>query len=285
MATDDAELMDLIVGGSSRVAQRFMALSPDRDFIVADRPEITRWLAGDDASEFSRFVDGAATGVKHVHIFAAVTDPQADPELIESVNVRLPRLVLERANDAGYHVTTYGSALEALGPTTNRYLESKRRVASMVDEFARNGTDAFHIRFHTVYGTGTPQPHMFLGQIFTALVTNSSFNMTSGEQLREYHHVDDVVTAITLLNAHRTGSSATISHGMPVRLRDLATAIFASLDRSNLLNIGTVQSEQTDVYDSLGGETLELEGLHFREPIAGVVDCIRQALAAATQDN
>jgi nucleoside-diphosphate-sugar epimerase len=116
-------------------------------------------------------------------------------------------------------------------------------------------------------------------------MANSPFHMTSGEQLREYHHVDDVVTAISLLNTHRTGSSATISHGMPVRLKDLASEIFASCDRSELLHIGTVQSEQTDVYESLAGETLELEGLHFREPITGVVDYMHEALAASMRDN
>jgi len=285
LARDEPELVILIVGETSRVAQRFMALNPDQDFIVADRREISRWLAGDGPSEFNRFVKDSEKTPAHVHIFAAVTDPHAESELVESVNVRLPRLVLDGASEFGYGVTTYGSALEALGLTTNRYLESKRRLASMVDEFVRNGTDAFHIRFHTVYGAGTPQPHMFLGQIFSALVTNSPFNMTSGEQLREYHHVDDVVSAISLLNAHRNGSSATISHGMAVTLRDLANAIFASVDRSDLLHIGTVQSEPTDVYESIGGETLELEGLHFREPIAGVVDYIHQALAASTRDN
>jgi nucleoside-diphosphate-sugar epimerase len=285
MVRGDVGLMNLIVGGTSRVAQRFMALNPNEDFIVADRPEITRWLAGDNASEFNRFVQDARIFPEHVHIFAAVTNPQADPELVESVNVHLPRLVLERANDFGYQVTTYGSALEALGSNTNRYLETKRRLASLVDEFVRNGTDAFHIRFHTVYGAGSPQAHMFLGQILTALVTNTPFNMTSGTQLREYHHVDDVVSAISLSSSYRIGSSATISHRMPVQLRDLATAIFASVDRSDLLNIGTVQSEPTDVFESLGGETLELEGLHFREPIAGVVDYMHQALAASTRES
>lgn len=277
--------MNLIVGGTSRVAQRFMALNRDQAFVVADRPEITRWLAAGDTSKFNRFVEDMATRPKHVHIFAAVTDPHADPELVESVNLRLPQIVLERANDFGYQVTTYGSALEALGATANKYLETKRQLAAMVDEFVRGGTDAFHIRFHTVYGAGSPQPHMFLGQILTALVANTPFNMTSGEQLREYHHVDDVVSAILLLNSNRIGSSATISHGMPIQLRDLATAIFASVDRSDLLNIGTLQAEPTDVFESLGGETLELEGLHFREPISGVVDYMHQALAASTRES
>lgn len=262
-----------------------MAHGPHDDFVVANRREVEAWLGAHGTGNFERFVEELVTPLDDVHIFAAVTDPNAPIEIVESVNLALPEMILSSAAQFGFRVTTYGSALEALGPTANRYLETKRYLAAMVDDFARNGTDAFHIRFHTVYGSGVPQPHMFLGQILDALLSETPFNMTSGEQLREYHHVDDVVAAISILNDNRIGSSATISHGMPVRLRDLAEAIFSSFDRIDMLNIGTVSSEQTDVYESLVTETLGLEGIHFREPISGVVDYIQQAFAASTRQN
>lgn len=262
-----------------------MSLNSAEDFVIADRNDIESWVGDNGERALDKFLDSVGVAVDEIHIFAAVTNPAASATVVEAINLMMPKMVLDRATNRGFRVTTYGSALESLGPTKNAYLESKRRLAELVTEFARNGTDAFHIRFHTVYGAGFPQEHMFLGQIFSALVASRPFNMTSGEQLREYQHVDDVVAAISKLNQRRHGTSATISHGMPVRLRDLATAIFTHFDRADMLNIGTLDSEEIDVYQLLASQTLELDGINFREPISGVVDYLQCAVDAALQEN
>ena len=52
-----------------------------------------------------------------------------------------------------------------------------------------------HLHLHTLYG-GRPQAHMFLGQMIRALERGAEFAMSSGEQLREYHHVHDIAGAM-----------------------------------------------------------------------------------------
>ena len=86
---------------------------------------------------------------------------------------------------------------------------------------------AIHLHLHTLYG-GQPHPHMFLGQMIGALERGAEFHMTSGEQLREYHHAHDIAGAML---AGRDWESARepvhLSSGAPVRLADLARAVFA----------------------------------------------------------
>ena len=85
-----------------------------------------------------------------------------------------------------------------------------------------------HCRLHTLYG-GEPKDHMFLGQIVNAIRSNSVFSMSSGEQLREYHHVDDIAESLaTIVNSDWSLWSPIleINSGQPLKLLDLAMAIF-----------------------------------------------------------
>ena len=277
--------MQLIIGGSSRIAQRFIAANPREHFVVAGRQDIETWLADDGESAFERFVDSLPVVPNNVHLFAAVTDPRSNIDVVTAVNVALPGTVLDVAKSSRFAVTTYGTALESLGPSTNPYLESKRAVAALVDDAADSGVDAMHVRFHTVYGAGLPQPHMFLGQILDALVANKPFDMSSGEQLREYHHVDDLVEALNILSATRPSRWVTISHGMPVQLKALAESIFSSFDRTELLNIGAIDSAPNEVFQAREIPALELASVSFREPITGVVDYMHKVFALKSPEN
>ena len=75
---------------------------------------------------------------------------------------------------------------------------------------------------------------MFLGGIYHALKNNLPFPMTSGEQLREYHHILDEVNAIDFLVQEENDEVINLSHGDPVRLCDLAMNIFIVFERASL---------------------------------------------------
>lgn len=138
-----------------------------------------------------------------------------------------------------------------------------------------------HIRFHTVFGATTPQPHMFLGQILTSLLSGDDFRMSSGTQFREYQHVDDVVAAIGIVTSNRGSASATISHGNPIQLGELAHSIFESFDRLESLKVGSLPDQVPDVTAPLGGKTPELADMEFRDTIPAVVSYIHDAFSAS----
>ena len=263
--------MKLIIGGSSRIAGRFVALTPDEPFVAVGRERIAEWSGPDGAERFDDFIQGNQLALSEAHIFAGVTNPRVDADEISAVNVGMPANVLSVAADRGFAVNTYGTVLESLGESTNPYVESKRRVAELVAESRSNGVDAQHIRFHTVFGAETPQPHMFLGQMLESLVTRMPFRMSSGTQLREYHHVDDLVRAIAVLSVVRDSAAVTISHGEPVRLCDIATAVFDSFDAQTLLEIGALPDPVGEVMVPLDTRTPQLVDMDFRDSIPAIV--------------
>jgi nucleoside-diphosphate-sugar epimerase len=108
-----------------------------------------------------------------------------------------------------------------------------------------------HLRGHTFYG-GAPAPHLFLGQMYESLREGSPLRMSAGRQLREYAHVEDVATSIVALLGRDWARPETIdlSTGEPVRLSDLARAVFRAFDREELLQVGALPTP--------AGENLDL---------------------------
>jgi nucleoside-diphosphate-sugar epimerase len=141
---------------------------------------------------------------------------------------------------------TIGSVLETFSSLTasNRYLASKAALWAHIGALAAdprlNGRIA-HLRAHTVYG-GAPAPHSFLGQMHQSLRTGCPFRMSEGRQLREFAHADDVAQSITALLAHTWAGPVAmdLSTGEPIRLCELARAVFRAFDCEELLELGAL---------------------------------------------
>jgi nucleoside-diphosphate-sugar epimerase len=205
-----------------------------------------------------------------------LTDPALDPAVLRQANADLPlevaRLALLQPET---RVLTMGTVLEHFPDLArnNAYIASKRVLAEGVAALAaETGPGRLaHLRIHTLYG-GLPHPHMFLGQLLAALAAGRPFAMSHGTQLREYHHVEDVGSSIVaLLDRMPDEAVLTLSHGRPVRLRDLAGAIFAAFGRSDLLRIGEVGADGAE--DLIGAFPRSPDWLlgPVRDPVAGVL--------------
>ncbi len=210
-----------------------------------------------------------------------VLDPHADPSLIEAVNVEFPRrlhaLLDSLAPANSVRLVTIGSVLEGRGglASSNAYLASKSRMFEALREM--NGKLCWHhIRLHTLYG-GSNKPHafMFAGQMFDALSRKKLFKMSGGTQLREYHHVQDVAESIlSFLAALRQDPVIELSSGEPVRLRDLASAVFEYFNKSDLLEIGAKAHSQGEVFESAYQRSPHLAA--SRDPIQGVISWFKE---------
>lgn len=69
---------------------------------------------------------------------------------------------------------------------------------------------------------------------------------TSGEQIRDFLHVDDVAGALVALLESRAEGPVNIGSGEPVRVRDLALRIGELLERPELIRIGALPSRSDD---------------------------------------
>lgn len=222
-------------------------------------------------------------------VFASgLTDPSASAADLARANVEQPVAVIEGTIDhERFRYLTIGSVLETFAPLAagNRYLASKKALWARIRDFTadpRLNGRIMHLRGHTFYG-GAPALHLFLGQMYDSLRARRPFRMSEGRQLREYAHVDDVALSIIALLARTwTGPVAIdLSTGEPVRLSDLARAVFRAFDCEQLLQLGVLSTPE--------GENL---GMKFprspawllgqpRPPIEGIIEWFSDLLDRA----
>jgi nucleoside-diphosphate-sugar epimerase len=219
-------------------------------------------------------------------VFASgLTDPRASASDLRLANVERPIGVIEATIDRRqFRYLTIGSVLETFSElaASNRYLASKAALWAHIEALAadpRFNGRIMHLRGHTLYG-GAPTPHLFLGQMYESLRTGQPFRMSEGRQLREYAHVDDVASSIIALLA-RTWTvpvAADLSTGEPVRLSELARAVFRAFDREQDLQLGALPTP--------AGENLDLKFPRSpawllgrpRPPIEGIIEWFSRLL-------
>jgi nucleoside-diphosphate-sugar epimerase len=290
MATDvvrGARAMIIVLGARGRLGSALVAALPADTVAVLPREVYARWSESGAVEAIARLIERTTGGRGVIVVASGVTDPSLPPEIHENVNFLLTRNVIEAAARVGVRAVTLGTVMETLVPpeAANPYLRSKQLLSDFVGSFdAGAAPEPLHVRIHTLYGGGLPAPHMFLGQMLTALSSGKTFRMSSGRQLREYHHVqDDAEALLALLAAGRTGI-VTLSHGQPVTLKALASAVFEALGASRQLAIGAIADPPADNY-SMGFPIPPcLRGIQFREAISNVALYLRSCLEVALRN-
>lgn len=258
--------MIFVVGARGRLGAALLrAYPPGQARALAREVYETWWQPGARAAIRAQFAEAQPGSV--VYVASGTLDPGASPGEHERVNELLPRHIIEAAAEAGLKVVTFGTVMETLLDRKNPYVASKARLGEYV---ARAPGDVLHVRIHTLYGGAAPAPFMFLGQMLAALRAQQPFRMTSGRQLREYHHVDDEAAAIARLVAQGVRGPVDVSHGQPVALVELARAVFAAAGRPDLLHAGALPEPAEENYDRRFVPTPQLAGHSFRPALAAV---------------
>jgi nucleoside-diphosphate-sugar epimerase len=195
---------------------------------------------------------------------AGIIDPKVRPDLLDFVNAEAP-LFLHRALSramtnlrrplGSLRFVTFGSVLEdrPVLAAANPYIRSKAKLFqnfSQRDPVSGNGVNWIHMRLNTLYGSRPPPPFMFLGQMDAALRARAPFAMSAGQQLREYHHADDVADNVLnyLCTASPVRDLIALNNGRPIRIGALAASIFEHFGLGHLLHIGAVDAQPGEVF-------------------------------------
>ena len=95
------------------------------------------------------------------------------------------------------------------------------------------------IRPTLAYGPGQGTD-MFLPSLITSLLENTSFEMTRGEQTRDFIYVHDLVEALirSSVNPKARGQIFNVGSGVPVKLMDIVKHIEKLTDRYDLVKLG-----------------------------------------------
>ena len=272
--------MNLIIGARGRLGLA-IAMSCHSDLVMSPpRSLYAEWWREDAVDKISRYLEKAIIAPGNIFVASGIINPSLCREEHYRLNYLLPRNIIEGGTKIGFKVVTFGTVMESVvsDQTVNPYLSNKINLGRFVESFLEKSNLALHIRLHTLFGGGMPEDFMFLGQIFRSLISKSEFNMTSGAQLREYHHVDDEVLAIAKILESNASGCVELNHAAAFTLKDIAEYVFSAFSLSDLLKVGKLQPPSDDNFKSVFKRPLVIKDVYFRETLPALVDYLRHCM-------
>jgi len=212
-----------------------------------------------------------------------LADPKADKSALFLSNYEFVKKIIEKTNIGLPHrYLTFGTIIENFDEAckSQNYFASKRALKDWLENYAKSNGQFLHLQIHTVYSEKI-KSYMFLGQMFEALSNQKPFKMSDGNQLREYHHVEDLVEAILCVLKSEWSMLPPVlplSSGKPLALKDLAQNIFKQLGVEQLLQVGAFKSHQTENFNTQFEKTDPSLYPNHRDPVLNIVNIFKSKL-------
>jgi nucleoside-diphosphate-sugar epimerase len=171
-----------------------------------------------------------------------------DPGNVADLQVSLE--LFQRARDWGcQRIVGVGTCLEydmgrgwldeaaPLGPRS-LYASAKAALYLVGTNWARDNHVSFAwARLFFQYGPGEDRRRL-VAMIITSLLAGTPVATTSGEQLRDYLHVDDVAAAIIEIALSQLEGAVNVGSGKPIRIKDLVRCIEQQIGVEGMVDIG-----------------------------------------------
>ena len=133
-------------------------------------------------------------------------------------------------------------------PTKPRSLYTAAKLAScnILTELAAGAhMDFAWARLFQPYGPYEDQ-HRLVPSIICSLLQNRDATLTTGEQIRDFLHVEDVATAIWTISQSGLSGPVNVGSGTPISVHDLADRIGDILGNQDLLKFGALSMSPTE---------------------------------------
>lgn len=274
-----------LIGGRGRLGRAIAAEYAGSELVTLERYIYEDWSRDGAADQVSRYFDQNVGENSTVFVTSGLLDPNFSEEDLLKVNYTLAKNVIDGASKIGTKIITFGTVMEELIKSKNSYVRSKKKLSEYVEKMANNERSIKHIQLHTLYGIDHPSPFMFLGQILLAIKSNQPFEMTSGGQLREYHHLEDEAVAIRLITDSSVSGVVNLSHGQPVLLRAVAESVFDALEKSHLLRLGALPEPAEENYDQIFRANEVVSTVLFREALPNINEYMKNCLASFEKES
>ena len=270
--------MNFLIGSNGLLGK---AIKKDLNSVVIERSIYSEWHKIGSKGKIVKFFRGQGINKGSViYIASGILDP-TDEEILKQVNYELPKNIIQALEDEEISIITFGSILETLLPDLNAYSKSKVLLSNFLKNMEPSKVNCIHIRLHTLYGGNKIHNHMFLGQIRLAIKHNKEFKMTAGKQLREYHHLEDVIYCINWLIENSHSGIINLNNGKPLQLVQLAKSIFSSFGKSELLIVNSGDLVSNEIYNNQSPHEAYDE-LPDRDHTHQITQHIRETLSAKT---
>lgn len=127
------------------------------------------------------------------------------------------------------------------------YAASKQALFLMTDQYQRSrGHSSAHARLFPIYGPGDDTQRL-IPHVIRCLLRGEPCEMSSGEQLRDFLHVEDAAAALWAIAKSDAEGTFSVGSGTPVSIADTARLIAALLGRPELLRLGARSTRPGEV--------------------------------------
>ena len=264
--------MNLIIGSNSRLAKGLINYDKNNQYIKLKRDVYKNWWQHQSEEIIYDFLKKSKTRISKIYIMAAILDPKLPYTMHKKVNFKIPVNIIKAANRLKIYVITFGTIMENFyHKEVNSYIKSKFFLGRWVAKYSRSKKNVLHIQLHTLYGIGKPSKHMFIGQILECLQENKIFKMSSGDQVREYHHIEDVCKAVKIITHLNNFGLIQLNHGESIKLKCMARSIFKYFQRDNLLLIDKINNPKIDNYFTKFNKNIYLKEVIFRSSVISII--------------
>jgi nucleoside-diphosphate-sugar epimerase len=246
----------------------------EKNVRIFSKSIVESWIAtgkSDLNSAFSNLSPGSV-----IINCVGLVDPLRSLDDHHLINYEFPKNLRIACDLFSLKLVTFGSILEDNEEKAHedRYLNSKNKFSQFILG-ANPLTKHLHLQLHTIYGGVRNHPNMFIEQIRRSILLQKEFCMSSGEQIREFHHVADEATAIIELISQDLSGIYQVNAGNQMQIKELANRIFLKFNMLELLKFDHLLNK-VDVFNVTYKKLAQIEHLDFREPIAGVIDYIER---------
>jgi nucleoside-diphosphate-sugar epimerase len=120
------------------------------------------------------------------------------------------------------------------------------------------------LRLFNIFGRNMPKS-FFIPQLIHSLKENIPFDMTAGEQIRDFVYIDDVVSA--LIHAADVEKPANdvfnVCSGKGTTLKDLAIILKHQINKDCIINFGKLPYRLNEIWNMVGDNSKTLNELGF----------------------
>ncbi len=143
------------------------------------------------------------------------------------------------------------------------YAACKLSVAQILGAATeRWGISFAHLRFFYQYGPWEA-PQRLVPAVIEPLLRGEEARVTSGDQVRDFLHIDDVARAVVLAARSEKQGVINVGSGVPVRVRDVVKAAARACGRPELVRYGALPGRPDDP-PFVCADTSVLRGLGFQ---------------------
>lgn len=189
-------------------------------------------------------------------------------ENMAAVNVQGTLNVLRALEDIDAHFI-FTSTSEIYGNNTSPFHENqipkpvspysltKISAELLIETYCNNHSKKFtNLRVFNFYGEHMPES-FFIPQMIKSLKRGEDFNMTKGEQVRDFLYVGDVVDALILSakSCDAFGETMNVCSGKGTQLSQLAEAVNVTMNTKAKIILGAIPYRDSEVWEMIGDQS------------------------------